>query len=545
VAQLSLRSAVVDRIVDAQKDDPLTMVLVGRDGFLQDAGGVVRFGSRLCVPNDVQLRNELLSEAHRSRYTIHLGTTKMYRNLKLFFWWAGMKRDIAEFVSRCLICQQVKAEHQRPSGLLQRLDIPLWKWEEITMDFVVGLPRTQRGHDAIWVVVDRLTKSAHFIPIRLSQPVEQLAKLYVDCVVRLHGIPVSIISDRDARFTSKVWRCLQAALGTQIKLSTAFHPQTDGQSERTIQTLEDMLRSCSLDWKESWDKHLSLVEFAYNNSFHASIGMAPFEALYGRPCRSPVCWNEVGERRLLGPELVQDSAEKVQMIRKRLLAAQSRQKSYADQRRKELAFEVGDRVFLKVSPSKGVVRFGQRGKLNPRFIGPFEILERVGAVAYRLALPPSLDGVHNVFHVSMLKKYLADLSHVIEYPQIAIQPDMSFVERPVRILDRKTQVLRTKSIPLVKVLWQHHSFEEATWELEEEVRKKYPELFGMFSFPNFEDEISLRGRGCNDREFSRYYFGLWGPVGRSGVEFRPCSDDKWGPECDILGLTFRASVVLS
>src|SRR5262249_18854260 len=152
IAQLSLRSAVVDRIIDAQKDDPLTAALVVKPGFFRDADGAVRFGSRLCVPNDVQLRGELLTEAHRSRYTVHPGTTKMFRNLRQFFWWAGMKRDIAEFVSKCLVCQQVKAEHQRPSGLMQRLEIPQWKWEEITMDFVVGLPRTQRGHDAIWVV---------------------------------------------------------------------------------------------------------------------------------------------------------------------------------------------------------------------------------------------------------------------------------------------------------------------------------------------------------------------------------------------------------
>jgi len=239
IAQLSLRSAVVDRIVAVQKDDPHIAELVGKAGFSLSADGTVRFGSRLCVPSNVQLKNDLLEEAHRSRYTIHPGATKMYRNLKQFFWWAGMKKDVTEYVSRCIVCQQVKAEHQRPSGLMQKMDIPVWKWEEITMDFVVGLPKTQRGHDAIWVVVDRLTKSAHFIPIKISQPVEQLAKLYVDNVVRLHGIPLSIISDRDARFTSKVWKGLQDALGTQIKLSTAFHPQTDGQSERTIQTSKD------------------------------------------------------------------------------------------------------------------------------------------------------------------------------------------------------------------------------------------------------------------------------------------------------------------
>ena len=170
-----------------------------------------------------------------------------------------------------------------------------------------------------------------------------------------------------------------------------------------------------MDSKGDWERHLSLVEFAYNNSFHASIGMAPFEALYGRPCRSPLCWEESGYRQLIGPEVVQGTTEKIQLIKQRLLAVQDRQKSYADNRRKDLAFEVGDHVFLKVSPTKGVVRFGKRGKLNPRFIGPFEILKRVGNVAYQLALPPTLDSIHPVFHVSMLRKYVHDLSHVISF----------------------------------------------------------------------------------------------------------------------------------
>ena len=164
------------------------------------------------------------------------------------------------------------------------------------MDFVVGLPWTQKGYDSIWVVVDRLTKSAHFIPVKTTYSIAQYAQLYIDDIVSLHGVPVSIISDRGSQFTSKFWQLLQKALGTQLHFSTAFHPQTDGQSERTIQTLEDMLRMCVLDFKESWDKYLSLIEFVYNNSYHSSIGMAPYEALYGRKCRSPSCWNEVGEK---------------------------------------------------------------------------------------------------------------------------------------------------------------------------------------------------------------------------------------------------------
>jgi hypothetical protein len=287
--------------------------------------------------------------------------------------------------------------------------------------------------------------------MKVTDTLERLTQMYIDEIIRLHGIPVSIISDRDSRFTSRFWRSLQKAMGTQLKFSTAFHPQTDGQSERTIQTLEDMLRACVLDFSCDWEKYLSLVEFSYNNSYHASIGMAPYEALYGRPCRSPTCWNEVGEGALLGPQSIQDCAEKITLIRKRLMGAQNRQKSYADKRRKELSFEVGDHVFLKISPSKGIMRFGIKGKLSPRYIGPFEILERIGMVAYRLALPPTFYGVHDVFHVSMLKKYVYDPSHIIEYEHIEVQPDATMVEKPIKILDRKDQVLRNKVIPMILV----------------------------------------------------------------------------------------------
>ena len=220
-------------------------------------------------------------------------------------------------------------------------------------------------------------------------------------------------------------------LGVKLNLSTAFHPQTDGQSERTIQTLEDMLRSCVLQFKGHWNEYLPLAEFTYNNSYHTSIEMSPYEALYGKQCRTPLCWNETGEWKLLGPEIVQTTVVKVNIIRARLKAAQDRQKSYADKRRKDLEFEVEDRVFLKLSPWKGVVRFGKRGKLSPRYIGPFEIVERVGPVAYRLDLPEELSRVHNVFHISMLRKYILDPSHVLEAPEIELRDDLSYEEQPV------------------------------------------------------------------------------------------------------------------
>ena len=226
----------------------------------------------------------------------------------------------------------------------------------------------------------------------------RLAELYVNEIVKIYGVPVSIVSDRDPRFTSRFWPKLQRALGISLHFSTNFHPQTDGQSERTIQTLEDMLRACVLEFKGSWVKYLFLVEFAYNNSYQASIGMAPFEVLYGRKCRTPICWNEVGKRKINNLELIEVSSEKIRFIRERLKIAQDRQKSYADVRRRELEFEVDDMVFLKVALWKGVIRFRKRGKLNPRYIGPFRIVERIGPVAYRLELPSELSRIHNVTH---------------------------------------------------------------------------------------------------------------------------------------------------
>ncbi|KAL0448840.1 UNVERIFIED_CONTAM: Transposon Ty3-G Gag-Pol polyprotein [Sesamum latifolium] len=269
------------------------------------------------------------------------GTTKMYQNLRSYYWWQTMKKDVAEFVPKCMTCQQVKVEHQAPAE---------WKWEKITMNFIVGFPRTLKKHDAIWVIVDKLTKSAHFLPIRLGDSLDKLAELYVSEIVRLHGVPVSIVSDQDPQFTSHFWGSLQRALGTKLYFSTAFHPQTYGQSERTIQTLEDMMRDCRMEFKGNLDDHLPLMEFAYNNSFHSSIGMAPYEALYGRRCRSPVCWDIEGLRQLEGPELVQEMVEKIKIVKKCLKAAQDRWKSYADKHRKEMEYEIGDKVFLNVSP---------------------------------------------------------------------------------------------------------------------------------------------------------------------------------------------------
>ncbi|GJY79778.1 putative reverse transcriptase domain-containing protein [Tanacetum coccineum] len=340
------------------------------------------------------------------------------------------------------------------------------------MDFVSGLLRTPSGYDSNWVIFDRLTKSAHFLLMKKTDSIEKLAQLYLKEIVCKHGVPMSIISDRDNLFTSRFWKSLQEAIGTQLDMSTAYHPETYGQSERTIHTLEDMLRVCAIDFGSSWDQHLPLVEFSYNNSYHASIKAAPFEALYGRKCRLPVCWSEVRDRQLTGPELVRETTEMIVQIKHRLLTARSHQKSYADVRRKLMEFQVGDMVMLKVSPWKGVIRFGKYSKLSPRYIEPFKIIERIGPVTYKMELPDKLRGIHSTFHVSNLKKCLADENLV--FP---LDDKLYFIKEPVEIMDREVKQLKQIRIPIVKVRWNSRRGPEYTWEREDFLKRNYPYLF--------------------------------------------------------------------
>nr|AAV32173.1 putative polyprotein [Oryza sativa Japonica Group] len=327
VAALEARPTLVDQVRAAQVNDSEIAELkknmrVGKArDFHEDEHGTIWMGERLCVPDDKELKDLILTEAHQTQYSIHPGSTKMYQDLKEKFWWVSMRREIAEFVALCDVCQRVKAEHQRPAGLLQPLQIPEWKWEEIGMDFITGLPRTSSGHDSIWVVVDRLTKVAHFIPVHTTYTGKRLAELYLSRIMCLHGVPKKIVSDRGSQFTSKFWQKLQEELGTRLNFSTAYHPQTDGQTERVNQILEDMLRACALDFGGAWDKSLPYAEFSYNNSYQASLQMAPFEALYGRKCRTPLFWDQTGERQLFGIEVLAEAEEKVRIIRERLRIA--------------------------------------------------------------------------------------------------------------------------------------------------------------------------------------------------------------------------------
>nr|GEW28491.1 putative reverse transcriptase domain-containing protein [Tanacetum cinerariifolium] len=299
--------------------------------------------------------------------------------------------------------------------------------------------------------------------MRENGPMEKLMKLYMKEVVTRHSVPVSIISDRDGRFTSLFWQALHKALGTRLDMSTAYHPETDSQSERTIQTLEDMLRACVIDFRKGWDRHPPLVEFFYNNSYHTSIKAAPFEALYGRKCCSPICWAEVGDAQLTGPEIIHETTEKIIQIKSRIQAAHDRQKSYADLKRKPMDFQVGDMVMIKVSPWKWVIHFGKWGKLNPRYIGPF-------------------------------KKCLSDESLVIPLDELRIDDKLHFVEEPVEIMDCKIKQLKRSRIPIIKVRWNSKQGPEFTWEREDQFNQKYPHLFTKTTPSSSATSLDLRTR---------------------------------------------------
>nr|GEZ29485.1 putative reverse transcriptase domain-containing protein [Tanacetum cinerariifolium] len=390
-----LQMSIKDRILAAQKEavNEFTGLQRGLDAMIeQRSDGTLYYLDRIWVPLKGEVRTLIMHEAHKSKYSVHPGANKMYYDLRDRYWWPGMKKDIAEYISKCLTCLKVKTEHQRPSGLLQQPEIPVWKWEGIAMNFVTKLPRTSSGHDTIWVIVDRLTKSAHFLPMREDYKMDRLARLYLNDIVARHDVSISIISNRNSRFTSRFWYSMQEALGTRLDMSMAYHPQTDGQSEHTIQTLEDMLRAYVLDFRGSWVVHLPLVELSYNNSYHSSVRCASFEALYGRKCRSPIKWAEVGKE------------------------------SYADKRRKPLDFSVGDYVLLKVSSWKGVVRFEKKEKLAPRFVRPFEIIE----------------------------KCLADPTLQVPLEEIRVDAKLNFVEEPVEILEREFKKLKHSRITIVK-----------------------------------------------------------------------------------------------
>ncbi|KAH0712366.1 hypothetical protein KY289_008325 [Solanum tuberosum] len=375
-------SSLVLEVKEKQDQDPMLLELKANVhkqkvmAFEKGGDGVLRYQGRLCVRRVDELQERIMVEAHSSRYSINLSSLKMYRDLREMYWLNSMKKGIAEFVAKSPNCQQVNADHQRIGGMPQNVELLEWKWEMINMDFITGLPRSHRQHDSIWVIVDKMTKSTHLLRVKTTHSVEDYAKLYIQ----------------------------EKGLGSKVNLSTTFNPQTDGQAERTIQILEDMLRSCVIDFKGNWDDYLHLIK----------------------------------------TRLVHQAMEKVKVIQERLKTTQSHQKSYTNFRRRDLEFEVDDWVYLKVSPMKGVMRFGMKGKLSPRYIGPSRISKRIDNVAYQLEVPQELAAAHPVFHNSMLKKYMGDPSLIIPTKDIGIKESLYYEEISVQILDRQVCKLRTK-----------------------------------------------------------------------------------------------------
>ncbi|GJU01041.1 putative reverse transcriptase domain-containing protein [Tanacetum coccineum] len=402
VKPLRVRSLVMTIALNLPKQilEAQTEALTPENLTAEDVGGMPRqdltkerlkpradrtlcLNNRSWLPCYGDLRTLVMHESHKSKYSIHPGSTKMYQDLKQLYWWPNMKANIATYVSKFLTCSKVKAEHQKPSGLLVQPEIPKWKWEKITMDFVTKLPKTKNDYDTIWVIVDRLTKSAHFLPMKETDPIKKLMKLYMKEVVTRHGVPVSIIFDRD----------------------------------------------------------------------------------------------EVGDAQLTGPGIIHETTEKIVQIKSRIQATRDRQKSYANIRRKPMVFQVGDKVMLKVSPWKGVVRFGKWGKLNLRYVGPFKVIERVKTVAYKLEIPKQLSRFHNTFHVSNLKKCMSDESLVISLKEQRVDDKLHFMEEPVEVMDREIKQLKRSRIPIIKVRWNSKRGHEFTWEREDQFKQKYPHLF--------------------------------------------------------------------
>ncbi|GAU23275.1 hypothetical protein TSUD_281700 [Trifolium subterraneum] len=451
---LKLTNPFLEKVREYQKGDEKVMervalVIEGQENdFKIDENGVVKYRGRVCIPDVAELKRMILDEGHRSRLSIHPSVTKMYQDLRKLFWLPRMKKEIAEYVYACLVCQKSKIGHQKPSGLLQPLFVPESRLSEPDRSlnrrahrFKVQL--VEPGSTGVGPP-DRIVCMVGSRSNRSDRPVRSgsdnigrngngIVLLWISLEVcqRLRRVM------RDPRFTSRFWESLQEALGTNLRLSSAYHRQSDGQSERTIQSLEDLLRACVLE-----------------------------QDLYGRRYRTPLCWYESGKSVVLGPEIVQETTKKIRMIREKMKASQSRQKSYYEKKRKDIEFHEGGHVFLRVTSTTGVGRALKSRKLTSKFIGPYQISERIGKVAYRISLPMTLSNLHDVFHVSQLRKYVSDPSHVIESDDIQVKDNLTVETVPLRIEGRKVKKFRNKEIALVKVIWGGPAGENATWELE-------------------------------------------------------------------------------
>ncbi|KAL5728994.1 hypothetical protein ACHQM5_002008 [Ranunculus cassubicifolius] len=437
--------------------------------------GVWFYKDKILVCPDSELVKLILEECHSTPVGGHFGFQKTLAKVKFTFYWPGMHRKVKEFIRECDICQRCKSDTLAPAGLLQPLPIPERVWTDLSMDFFESLPYSH-GKTVIMVIVDRLSKYAHFVA--LSHPFTALtvAQAFIDQVVRLHGIPTSIVSDRDKVFISAFWKNLFRLQGTKLCISSSYHPETDGQTEVVNRTLEQYLRCFTSSKPKQWMNWLAWAEYSYNTAIHSSTKMSPFQVVYGVPPPSMVSYVP-GTTKLQAVDAHLRSREDLlKELRQNLLTSQSRMKAQANQHRREVSFEVGDYVYLKLQPYRqSSIEFRSSMKLAPRFYGPFQILERIGPVAYRLELPVG-SKIHDVFHVSLLRKKLGAISPISDnVPPVTSNAEV--LPQPALVLDSrviKKGTYRPKTEILVK--WKGAGIEDATWENKWRFSKSYPEF---------------------------------------------------------------------
>lgn len=456
---------------DGELKEIAQRVIQGRDvppGYTMKRGSLF-FEGRLVLPRYSPKRQELMREFHDSPFGGHSGFLRTYKRLSSLVYWKGMKKDIQEYVAGCDVCQRNKYATLSPAGLLQPIPIPEAVWEDISMDFVGGLPRSNR-FDSILVVVDRLTKYGHFIPLTHPYEAKDVAKLFVREIIRLHGIPRSIISDRDKVFTSHFWRELFLMAGTTLRRSSSYHPETDGQTEVVNRCLETYLRCFAGTTPKKWSQMLPWAEYWYNTTYHGATRITPFKALYGRDPPQLLRWTGQNTRfqevdqQLRARDLLLDE------LKEHLLKAQERMKNQADKHRKEVEYKKGEVVYLKLKPYRfrSLARRANE-KLAPRYYGPYEILDKIGKVAYRLKLPDSAR-IHDVFHVSQLKKALKPAVVVQPLPQ-GLSEDLELHVQPESVIDiRRTEEGKLQLL----IKWANLPDHENTWEDLEVIQVQFP-----------------------------------------------------------------------
>lgn len=472
----------VQKVVQSYNHDPVvTKILAskavdaGAYGDFSISDGILRYRERVVVGSDPNLRASILQEVHSSSFGGHSGIQGTYMRLKNTFYWPGMKTAVIKMVKECDACQRNKPQSGAIPGLLQPLPIPQAAWTHISMDFVEGLPKSE-GKNVIFIVVDRLTKYGHFLALSHPFTAELVAKLFLDTVYKLHGSPVSIVSDRDKVFNSAFWRELFRLMGTTLDFSSSYHPQTDGQTERLNQCLENYLRCMVSDCPRQWVKWLSLAEFWYNTNYHSSLKVTPFQALYGYPPPQFSLDSYFLSPNIEAADLMEQRQKLMQTLRENLLQAQNRMRFFADKKREEREFQVGEMVYLKLQPFRqNSISLRKHLKLSSRYYGPYKILERIGKVAYKLDLPDT-SRVHPVFHVSLLKKCLG--KNIIPVPDLpTTDADGNYIVAPLDILGSRSVFRNGGEVFQIQVQWLNASANFTTWEDFQFIKRKFPAFY--------------------------------------------------------------------